>query len=148
MIYVILTGLIVVAILVHIVLYNVGEIGRLGELIKDLEKKHIEEKKEVHLSSKFRSSAVSFGKCIEQFVPFMTDFPVPVEDVHFLGMPIDFIAFCKTDKVEECEVHFIEVKSGGSMLSKKQFNIKTAILEGRVKWHEVRVAGVPKEILQ
>lgn len=99
------------------------------------------ERKKISADAKKRSGAVRWGKAIEHFAPFMTTFPIPPEDVTFLGMPIDFIGFTETDDPEKCEVHFIEVKSGKAFLSKKQFNIKKAIQEGRVNWHELSVEG-------
>lgn len=99
------------------------------------------ERKKISADAKKRSGAVRWGKSIENFVPFMTDFPIPAEDVNFLGMPIDFIGFTDTDKPEKCRVHFIEVKSGKAFLSNKQINIKKAIEEGRVDWHEITVGS-------
>lgn len=106
---------------------------------------HEVEKAKVKKDSKFKSSAVNWGFTIENFVPFLDTFPIPPEDVNFLGKPIDYIGFTKTDSKSECEVHFIEVKSGKAFLSAKQKNIKLAIQEGRVKWHEVRVAANKEE---
>lgn len=90
---------------------------------------------------KQRSAAVQWGKTIEHFVPFMEEFPIPAEDVVFLGMPIDYVGFTNTGSKTKCEVHFVEVKSGSSFLMGKQKNIKKAIQEGRVYWHEVSVDG-------
>jgi predicted Holliday junction resolvase-like endonuclease len=104
---------------------------------------HLIEKEKIRKDSKFRSSAVNWGFTVENFVPFLDIFPVPSEDVNFLGKPVDFIGFTETDSKTDCEVHFIEVKSGQSALSQKQRNIKAAIEQGRVKWHEVRVAANP-----
>lgn len=101
---------------------------------------HEIEKAKVHQNSKFKSSAVNWGFCIENFVPFTDTFPIPPEDVNFLGKPIDYVGFTNTNSKTGCEVHFIEVKSGKSFLSQKQKNIKKAIEEGRVRWHEVRAA--------
>lgn len=109
---------------------------------------HEIEKAKVKKDSTFRSSAVNWGKTIEHFVPFMTKFPVPPEDVVFLGMPIDYVGFTKTESKTQCEVHFIEVKSGNSILMGKQRNIKKAIQEGRVYWHEIAVDGNRAEITQ
>jgi predicted Holliday junction resolvase-like endonuclease len=71
----------------------------------------------------------------------MSDFPVPAEDVTFLGMPIDYVGFTDTGSKTKCAVHFVEVKSGSSFLMSKQKNIRNAILEGRVHWHEISVEG-------
>jgi predicted Holliday junction resolvase-like endonuclease len=95
----------------------------------------------IRTDAKKRSGAVQWGKTIEHFVPFMSDFPVPPEDCTFLGMPIDYVAFKDTDNKTKCSVHFVEVKSGSAFLMGKQKNIKKAIEEGRVFWHEIAVDG-------
>jgi len=51
-------------------------------------------------------------------------------------MPIDYVIF--TDD----EVVFLEVKSGQSYLSKRQQQIKDAVLAGKVIWAEYRIDGV------
>jgi len=97
------------------------------------------EKKAVRQDARKRSGAVQWGLSIENFVPFMDEFPIPTEDVTFLGKPIDYVGYTNTDSKDQCEVHFIEVKSGRSQLMKHQRNIKEAIKAGRVYWHEIRV---------
>ena len=99
------------------------------------------ERTSIRKDAQFRSAAVNWGKTIEHFVPFMPDFPVPAEDVVFLGMPIDYVGFTNTKSKTKCEVHFVEVKSGNAFLMGKQKNIKKAIQEGRVYWHKVTVEG-------
>ena len=71
----------------------------------------------------------------------MSEFPVPPEDCTFLSMPIDYVGFTDTGSKTKCSVHFVEVKSGSSFLMGKQKNIKKAIEEGRVHWHEISVDG-------
>lgn len=95
----------------------------------------------IKIDAKKRSGAVQWGKTIEHFVPFTSEFPVPAEDCTFLGMPIDYVAFSDTRSKTKCSVHFVEVKSGSSFLMGKQKNIKKAIEEGRVYWHEISVDG-------
>jgi len=126
----------------------VEEVRELREQIKITAAAHIVEKAKVKKDSTFRSSAVNWGKTIEHFVPFMTKFPVPPEDVVFLGMPIDYVGFTNTDSKSECQVHFIEVKSGNAFLMGKQKNIKQAILDGRVFWHEIAVDGNRTESIE
>lgn len=109
----------------------------ISQIKEDFEK----EKGAIRKDARKRSAAVQWGKSIEHFVPFMSDFPIPAEDVTFIGMPIDYVGFTNTGSKTKCEVHFVEVKSGKSMLMGKQRNIKNAILEGRVKWHEIAVEG-------
>lgn len=128
--------------------YLKSEISKLKLELIEKDAAHIVEKAKVHQNSKFKSSAVNWGFTVENFVPFIDTFPVPSEDVNFLGKPIDFIGFTKTDSKVNCEVHFIEVKSGQSALSQKQRNIKSAIEQGRVRWHEVRVAANTPKIIE
>ena len=116
-----------------------SEIKRLQDLIVEKEVELIEEIKKARKDSKFRSSAVNWGKSIEHFVPFMSEFPLPPESVVFIGMPIDYVGFTDTESAKNCQVHFLEVKSGSSLLSAKQKNIKKAIEEGRVVFHEIAV---------
>ena len=128
--------------------YFKGELTKLKLELEEKDALHVVEKAKVKKDSTFRSSAVNWGKTIEHFVPFMTKFPVPPEDVVFLGMPIDYVGFTDTDSKTKCEVHFIEVKSGNAFLMGKQKNIKQAILDGRVKWHEIAVDGNRAEITE
>lgn len=124
------------------------EVTKLKLELAEKDAAHIIEKAKVKKDSTFRSSAVNWGKSIEHFVPFMTKFPLPPEDVVFIGMPIDYVGFTHTDSKTKCEVHFIEVKSGKSILMGKQRNIKKAIQEGRVYWHEVAVDSNRAEIVE
>ena len=107
-----------------------------------LEKWKVKEEKKIREDAYQRSRAVSFGKTIEHYVPFMKEFSVEPKDVQFFGKPIDYIAFANRGSKKKCSVHFIEVKSGNSNLNGHQKNIKTAILEGRVHWHEFNVDGI------
>ena len=100
------------------------------------------EEKAIREDAYSRSRAVSFGKTIEHYVPFMEDFPVNPKDVQFFGKPIDYIAFSNRGSKSKCSVHFIEVKSGKSGLNNHQKNIKTAIQDGRIHWHEFTVDGI------
>ena len=58
-----------------------------------LEKWKVKEEKAIREDAYSRSRAVSFGKTIEHYVPFMENFPVDAKDVQFFGKPIDYIAF-------------------------------------------------------
>ena len=148
MIYVIVISLLIIGPLIFILEDVKAQVRDLERQIEENAAAHIVEKAKVKKDSTFRSSAVNWGKTIEHFVPFMTKFPVPAEDVVFLGMPIDYVGFTDTDSKTKCEVHFIEVKSGNAFLMGKQKNIKQAILDGRVKWHEIAVDGNRAEITE
>lgn len=120
-------------------------ISKLKQEIYALKKQHILDLQSkisaARTDAKKRSTAVQWGKSIEHFVPFTSKFPIPAEDVSFLGMPIDYVGFTDTGSKTKCAVHFVEVKSGNAFLMDKQKNIKTAILEKRVHWHEISIAG-------
>ena len=70
------------------------------------------------------------------------DFPINPRDIRFFGNPIDYIAFTDMGSKKKCAIHFVEVKSGQSNLNNRQKNIKNAILEGKVHWHEYNVDGI------
>ena len=146
--FIVVVVLLIIGALVYITNIAKAEVKRLEQVIVEKELELVEEIKKARKDSTFRSSAVNWGKTIEHFVPFMTKFPVPPEDVVFLGMPIDYVGFTNTDSKTKCEVHFIEVKSGNAFLMGKQKNIKQAILDGRVKWHEIAVDGNRAEITE
>lgn len=139
MIYVIAASLSVIAGLIYMLNMTKGEIKRLEDILVSKEVELLQEVAKARKDSKFRSSAANWGKTIEHFVPFMTKFPIPPEDVVFLGMPIDYVGFTDTGSKTKCTVHFLEVKSGSAFLSDKQKNIKKAIKEGRVEFHEIVV---------
>ena len=128
-----------------LILLVLGAVWNFKYQLDKLKEQHDEElRREIvkaRNEGKQRSAAVQWGKTIEHFVPFMEEFPIPAEDVVFLGMPIDYVGFTNTGSKTKCEVHFVEVKSGSSFLMGKQKNIKKAIQEGRVHWHEVSVDG-------
>ena len=107
-----------------------------------LAKWKVKEEKSIREDAYQRSRAVSFGKTIEHYVPFIENFTVEPKDVQFFGKPIDYIAFSNRASKKKCAVHFIEVKSGNSNLNTHQKNIKDAILKGRVYWHEFNVDGI------
>jgi predicted Holliday junction resolvase-like endonuclease len=127
------------AILLIITLLLGLSLSKAKQQVRDIQEDFKLERDKIRKDAKFRSSAVNWGKTIEHFVPFMDKFPIPPEDVVFLGMPIDYVGFSNTGSKTKCEVHFVEVKSGNSFLMGKQKNIKRAIKEGRVYWHEIGV---------
>jgi predicted Holliday junction resolvase-like endonuclease len=72
-----------------------------------------------------RSLAVTKGKVTEHIVPYLPGFDLDPKDIRFLGTPIDLIAFKGLDaSVEEVEIVFIEVKTGGSVLTPRQRAVK------------------------
>lgn len=87
-----------------------------------------------------RSRAVLSGQMLEQVAPFLPNFPCNPADVRFVGKPIDFVAFPgAVDNKPISEILFIEVKSGNSVLSEREKEIKNAVLKGKVRYVEYKV---------
>ena len=84
------------------------------------------------LDSSKRSQSTRYGQTMEQFAPFLADWPWDPKGFRFIGSPVDGIQFTEDGVV------FVEVKSAGSRLSPLQQAIKRQVQEGRVEWHEVR----------
>jgi predicted Holliday junction resolvase-like endonuclease len=80
-----------------------------------------------------RSQAVRHGQAVEQFAPFMAQWPWDPRGFRFLGDPIDGIQF------NEDGIVLVEVKSGGSRLKPGQRAVREHVEAGRVSWREVRV---------
>jgi len=101
----------------------------------------LKEEKRIRTDAHSRSRAVSWGKTIEKFVPWMGGFPCNPRDAMFLAKPIDYLCFTDRRNKRKSAVHFVEVKSGNANLSKDQEGIRAAIKNNRVYWHEVNVDG-------
>lgn len=80
-----------------------------------------------------KQSEIRLGQIAEQVAPFLDHFPYNPKEAQFLGNPIDYVVFGKD------EVVFVEVKSGGSRLTKKQRLIRDNIKNGKVKFEEIRI---------
>ncbi|MEA3165931.1 MAG: hypothetical protein QOJ26_800 [Thermoplasmata archaeon] len=85
------------------------------------------------LDSSKRSQSTRYGQTMEQFAPFLADWPWDPKGFRFIGSPVDGVQF------NEDGVVFVEIKSAGSRLSPLQQAIKRHVEEGRVEWQEVRI---------
>ena len=71
--------------LITLLLIGIGVVTFLyRKKIAELESNFENERAEIRRDAKKRSGAVQWGKTIEHFVPFMSDFPVAPEDCTFL----------------------------------------------------------------
>lgn len=87
-----------------------------------------------------RSNAVKGGQLAEQLAPFLPNFPCKPADAHFLGQPVDYIAFpglCEKNTVDE--ILLIEVKTNTSQLSSREKGIREAVKSGRIRYVEYRI---------
>ena len=96
-------------------------------------------------SSKKSQRAILGGKFSEHLAPYLPHFPsdLRASEARFLGDPIDFVFFSGKDEQNIREIVFLEVKSGHAQLSPIEQQLRKAIEEKRVRWHEYRV---PEEI--
>lgn len=96
--------------------------------------------KKVRQDAVKRSNAVKGGQLAEQLAPFLPNFPCNPADAHFLGQPIDYIAFpglCEKNSVDE--ILLIEVKTNTSQLSGREKEIREAVKSGRIRYVEYRI---------
>ena len=85
------------------------------------------------LDSGKRSQSTRYGQTMEQFAPFLQDWPWDPKGFRFIGSPVDGVQFNADGVV------FVEVKAAGSRLSPLQQAIRAHVEEGRVQWREVRI---------
>ena len=89
-----------------------------------------------------RSNAVKGGQLAEQLAPYLPNFPCNPADAHFLGQPVDYIAFpglCENNTVDE--ILLIEVKTNTSQLSSREKEIREAVKSGRIRYVEYRIGS-------
>jgi predicted Holliday junction resolvase-like endonuclease len=86
-----------------------------------------------------RSRAVLGGQVAEQLAPYLPDFPCDPSDARFVGKPVDFVCFSGASNGDVGEIVFVEVKTGGSTLSRTEKSVREAIVAGNVRWVEYRI---------
>ena len=98
------------------------------------------DKKKLRKDAVKRSKAVINGQVAEQIAPFLPDFPANPSDARFIGKPVDFIVFSGLSENEKIdEILFVEVKTGKSLLSEREKEVKKAIGKGNVRYVEYRI---------
>ena len=86
-----------------------------------------------------RSLAVTSGKVHEQLVPYLPEFGFNPKDARFLGSPVDLVVFDGLSDGDVRRVVFLEVKTGGSALNRRERQVRDAIEARAVEWAELRV---------
>lgn len=86
-----------------------------------------------------RSQAVTLGKVHEQLVPYLPAFPYNPKDVRFLGSPVDLVVFDGLAEGELRRIVFVEVKTGGAVLSGRERQVREAVEARAIEWAELRV---------
>ena len=98
------------------------------------------DKKKLRKDAVKRSKAVINGQVAEQIAPFLPDFPANPSDARFIGKPVDFIVFSGLSDNEKIdEILFVEVKTGKSLLSEREKEVKKAIEQRKVRYVEYRI---------
>lgn len=109
---------------------------QLQELTKAIAESKVDNAK---ILSQKKSSEVITGHIAENLAPLLEDFKWDPRKVRFLGMPIDYIYF------GEDKIVFIEIKSGGAKLTKKESEIKELIRTKKVYFETFRISGDKKK---
>lgn len=103
-----------------------------------LEQWKIESELKIRNDAISRSQSVILGKVTEHFVPFLNGFPFNPKEARFIGSPIDMIIFeGLEDESDEISIHFVEVRTGNSSLSKRHKKIREAVIDKNVHWREL-----------
>ena len=85
--------------------------------------------------SQKKSSEVRLGLTSEKMLPFLAEFPYDPSHCTFLGNPLDYIVF----NLDQGEIVFVEIKSGGAKESKRQKTIRELIKQGHVFYEKIRI---------
>jgi predicted Holliday junction resolvase-like endonuclease len=83
---------------------------------------------EIRLDAVQRSSAVTRGKVTEHIVPYLPGFDLNPKDIRLIAFK------GLNDSMQEIEIVFMEVKTGGSVLSARERAVKKAVEQKRVSW--------------
>lgn len=97
-----------------------------------------DQEKNIRQDAVQRSQAVTTGKIVEHLVPYLPNFNYNPKDARFIGSPVDFVVFdgMNDDEDDQLSIVFIEVKTGMSVLTRRERMVRDAIKAGRVKWVE------------
>jgi predicted Holliday junction resolvase-like endonuclease len=90
-------------------------------------------------ASERHSRAVVRGQVTEQVTPLLAGFPWDPADARFLGKPVDYVVFDGYAEVRSGErnrlrqIVFVDIKTGGSGLSKSERRVKACVESGAVR---------------
>jgi predicted Holliday junction resolvase-like endonuclease len=80
------------------------------------------------------AQASNFGQISEQILPAFLAFPYKQSDCRILFKPIDYVVFSNLSQNGRVEnIKFVDVKTGGGRLDKRQKQIRDRIEEGEIK---------------
>ena len=96
--------------------------------------------REVRKDAAVRSRAVNRGQAFEQLAPYLPGFEFNPKDAQFLGKPVDFVVFDGLDEGELRRIVFVEVKTGGAKLTRREQQIRHVVSRGAIEWRELRLS--------
>jgi predicted Holliday junction resolvase-like endonuclease len=119
-------------------------ITELGQESDKNDEKAVEIKKQ---KGRAASAHTTKGQILEKWCPFLEhpdiDPDWEAKNWQFMGQPIDYIIFDwrenKEINVADGKIIMLDVKSGGSQLTKKQRRIRDLIEAGNVEWRTIRL---------
>ncbi len=127
-----------------VMFYADGKIPEEGTQIIENWRKELKERQNKLTKSKKKlkekvgkaTRSVNIGKNLERVAPILQDFKFDVHDCRALFDPIDYLVFdglsSRNGIVDS--IHFVEIKTGGAGLTKRQRQIRDTVEEGNVKW--------------
>jgi len=86
-----------------------------------------------------RSQSAIVGKVTEHVVPYLPEFSYNPKDARFIGSPVDFVVFDGLDRGVVEQVVFIEVKTGSGSLTRREKQVRDAVLAKNILWQEMRI---------
>lgn len=103
--------------------------------LKDREKDLRERRKVIPQVSEVKARAVNIGFILERIAPCMKGFCFERNDCRSLFDPIDYLIFeGLSKKGSVSKILFVDIKTGGATLSKKQKEIRGLIERKKVSW--------------
>jgi predicted Holliday junction resolvase-like endonuclease len=75
----------------------------------------------------------------EHFIPYLPEFNYNPQDARFIGSPVDFVVFDGLCEGALRQVVFVEIKTGGSTLTKRERWVRDIIQAGNVVWKLVKM---------
>jgi predicted Holliday junction resolvase-like endonuclease len=85
------------------------------------------------------SRRVLYGQAAEQLAPLVDGFAFLPQESRFLGHPVDYVVFEGLGGDGDVSVVFVEVKTGGARLSRRERRVREAIEAGRVRFETLRM---------
>lgn len=101
-----------------------------------------ERRKAITDRSQVGARSVNIGKIVEKIAPTFPTFSFSPRDCRALFEPIDYVAFPGLDKKRKVEaICLMDVKSGSARLTAGQREIRDAVVDGKVRFKNVRLPG-------